>query len=44
MLDDEARSRLREDFASLVDSWNKATDGSVEIDAEYLLVVARRRG
>ncbi len=44
MLDDQARSRLREEFASLVDSWNKATDGSVEIDAEYLLVVARRRG
>ncbi len=44
MLDDGERGRFREEFASLVDGWNRATDGSVEIDAEYLLVVARRRG
>ncbi len=44
MLDDDERGRFRDEFTKLVDSWNKATDGSVEIDAEYLLVVARRRG
>ena len=44
MLDDDERGRFRDEFALLLDSWNKATDGSVEIDAEYLLVVARRRG
>ncbi|CAA9518003.1 MAG: Methyltransferase type 11 [uncultured Solirubrobacterales bacterium] len=44
MLDDESRGRLREEFAELVDQFNSATDGSVEVDAEYLLVVARRRG
>jgi len=44
MLDEDARGRLRDEFAELVDRFNTATDGSVEIDAEYLLVVARRRG
>jgi ubiquinone/menaquinone biosynthesis C-methylase UbiE len=44
VLDDEARGRFRDEFVALVDEWNGADDGSVEIDAEYLLVVARRRG
>jgi ubiquinone/menaquinone biosynthesis C-methylase UbiE len=43
-LDDEGRARLRDDFHSLVADFNQATDGSVEVDGEYLLVVARRRG
>ena len=44
MLDDEARGRLRAEFTGLIEQFNSASDGSVEIDAEYLLVVARRRG
>ena len=44
MLDEDGRRRFRDDFVALVDEWNTAGDGSVEIDAEYLLVVARRRG
>lgn len=43
-LDDEALDRLRADVLSVVERFNRAADGSVEIDAEYLLVVARRRG
>ncbi|MBA3421820.1 MAG: class I SAM-dependent methyltransferase [Thermoleophilaceae bacterium] len=43
-LDEEAVARLRADFVELVEGWNQASDGSVEIDAEYLLVVARRPG
>jgi len=34
----------REEFVELVGEFNQATGGSVEIDGEYLLVVARRRG
>lgn len=37
---DEAMDRFRE----LVDEFNQAEGGGVRIDAEYLLVVARRRG
>lgn len=43
-LDDEPRARLQGEFVELVENWNQASDGSVEIDAEYLLVVARRPG
>ena len=43
-LDDGARERLRRDFGTLVEEFNLATDGSVAVDSEYLLVVARRRG
>jgi SAM-dependent methyltransferase len=32
------------DVSALVDRWNSADDGSVRIDAEYTLVVARKRG
>ena len=44
MLDEQAQGRLRTEFVELVARFNTATDGSVEIDAEYLLVVARRSG
>jgi SAM-dependent methyltransferase len=44
MLDEDARRRLRDELAELFDRFNTATHGSVQIDAEYLLVVARRRG
>ena len=43
-LDDDGRARVREDFHALLAEFNHATDGSVEVDGEYLLVVARRRG
>ena len=43
-LDEDALERLRNDVLELVDRWNLATDGSVDIEAEYLLVVARRAG
>lgn len=43
-LDEQARARLRGEFVELVERWNQAADGSVEVDAEYLLVVARRPG
>ncbi|HEV2773299.1 MAG TPA: class I SAM-dependent methyltransferase [Thermoleophilaceae bacterium] len=43
-LDEETRARLHREFVELVERWNRASDGSVEIDAEYLLVVARRPG
>ena len=37
---DEARRRFRE----IADEFNQADDGSVRIESEYLLVVARKRG
>jgi hypothetical protein len=43
-LDEDAKRRLRDDFDELVAGFNAATDGSVEVDGEYLLVVARRCG
>ncbi len=42
-LDDDALAQLRQEFEDLVGRYNAAAD-SVEVDAEYLLVVARRRG
>ncbi len=44
MLPAERYAGMREDGIALVREWNAAGDGSVCIDAEYLLVVARRRG
>ena len=32
------------DFRALIDEFNQADDGTVRIDSEYLLVVARKRG
>lgn len=43
-LDDARRAALRSDLLALVDEHNQASDGSIAIDCEYLLVVARRRG
>jgi SAM-dependent methyltransferase len=36
--------RVRADVIDMTDGFNKAQDGSVEIDAEYLLILARKRG
>lgn len=40
----ERHEAMVEEQRRLVEEWNTATDGSVLIDAEYLQVVARRRG
>lgn len=40
---EEFEAMLREQI-ELVERWNGADDGSVEIEAEYLLTVARKRG
>ncbi len=44
MLAADSYAEMREDGLALIREWNTAGDGSVVIDAEYLLVVARRRG
>jgi SAM-dependent methyltransferase len=43
-LDEDALARIRQEFDELVGRYNRAPGESVEVDAEYLLVVARRRG
>ena len=43
-LSDERRQELMAEIADLVQRHNRVDDGSVAIDAEYALVVARRRG
>jgi ubiquinone/menaquinone biosynthesis C-methylase UbiE len=37
----DAYTALRTRFTGLIDEWNRATDGSVRLDAAYLLVIAR---
>ncbi len=34
---------LRADFARLFEEWNSADDGSVRVEAEYLVTVGRKR-
>lgn len=43
-LDGDARDELRRENVALTAEWNRAEDGSVRIDSEYLLVVARDAG
>jgi SAM-dependent methyltransferase len=43
-LPDDRREELRRDFVDLVERWNRADDGSVAVDGDYLIVLARRRG
>jgi hypothetical protein len=43
-LPDEKLGALVGELQSVVDRWNSADDGSIRIDAEYTLVVARKRG
>ena len=40
----ERLESMRRDFLELVERWNRASDGSVSVSSEYLLVVARRPG
>jgi hypothetical protein len=35
---------LRSETLALAQRWNGATDGTMSVDSEYLLVVARKRG
>jgi SAM-dependent methyltransferase len=41
---EEDRAAMRADLLALIDEFNQADDGSVLVDAEYLVVVARKRG
>jgi SAM-dependent methyltransferase len=43
-LPEDQLAALVGELQAVVDRWNSATDGSVAIDAEYTLVVARKRG
>ena len=43
MPEDQQRALVGE-VQELVERWNAADDGSIRIDAEYTLVVARKRG
>jgi ubiquinone/menaquinone biosynthesis C-methylase UbiE len=43
-LSDEDRAAMQRDILGVIDEFNQASDGSVAIDAEYLVVVARKRG
>jgi SAM-dependent methyltransferase len=44
VLPPERYAEMREEFIEYARRHNSATDGSVRIDSEYLVVVARRRG
>jgi SAM-dependent methyltransferase len=41
---DEERAAMTQDLKALIDEFNQADDGSMVVDAEYLVVVARKRG
>jgi SAM-dependent methyltransferase len=41
---EEDRAAMRQDIVALIDEFNQADDGSVLLEAEYLVVVARKRG
>ncbi len=40
----EVRQAMTDDLVALISEFNEADDGSVLIDAEYLIIVARKRG
>ena len=41
---EEQRAAIRSDLLELLEEFNQADDGSLVLDAEYLVVVARKRG
>jgi ubiquinone/menaquinone biosynthesis C-methylase UbiE len=43
-MSDEDRASLKQEIIGVIDEFNQADDGRVMIDAEYLVVVARKRG
>jgi hypothetical protein len=43
-LSSEDRHAMKQQLLALIDEYNQADDGSVVIDAKYLVVVARKRG
>ncbi|HET8674011.1 MAG TPA: class I SAM-dependent methyltransferase [Thermoleophilaceae bacterium] len=43
-MSDEDRVAMKRDVLALIEEFNQASDGSVAIDAEYAVVVARKRG
>ena len=43
-MSEENREAMRRDTLAVIDEFNQASDGSVAIDNEYLVTVARKRG
>jgi SAM-dependent methyltransferase len=43
-LSSESRHEMKQELLALIDEYNQMDDGSVVLDAEYLVVVARKRG
>lgn len=43
-LSDEDRQRMKNDIVAVIDEFNQASGGSVAIENEYLLTIARKRG
>jgi hypothetical protein len=43
-MSDDDRAAMKQDLLAVIDELNQASDGSVRIDNEYLITVARKRG
>jgi SAM-dependent methyltransferase len=43
-LSHEERARMKDEVLAVIDEFNQASDGSIAIDNEYLITVARKRG
>jgi SAM-dependent methyltransferase len=43
-MSDDDRAAMKQDLLAVIDELNQASDGSVRIDNEYLIIVARKRG
>lgn len=43
-LSHEDRARMKDEVRAMIDEFNQASDGSVAIENEYLITVARKRG
>ncbi|HEX6461478.1 MAG TPA: class I SAM-dependent methyltransferase [Thermoleophilaceae bacterium] len=43
-LSDEDRARMKDDVLAVIEQFNQASDGSIAIENEYLITVARKRG
>jgi SAM-dependent methyltransferase len=43
-MSEDDRARVKAEMLALIEEFNQAGDGSVLIDAEYLVIVARKRG
>ena len=43
-MSDENREAMKQEVLAVIDEFNRASDGRVVIDNEYLITVARKRG